>query len=161
MASKETYKGTEIFFDEKEEVWYYLNEGTRVWDASLKKLKEKMDKFNRSKFERIAIWFIGNRYRSGNEKEWQPTYIKATITSVDPNGNAFIVPDGKKSAVKENIKWRSYLYLDTPENRKRIAEFEKESKLEFEAKMRKDAARESFEMLDGKKIMQEIYGESV
>lgn len=159
MTAKETYKGTDIFFDKTREVWYYLNDGSEVWDASLKKLKDKMDRFNRSTFKRITVWFHINRYRSGQEKEWKPTYGKFTLTSVDPNWHAFLVEEGKKNAQKESIRYNSYIYLDTPENRKLIAEYEKQSKIAFEADQKKRELSASFERLDGAKLMKDLYGE--
>lgn len=159
MASKEIYKGTDLYFDEKDEVWYYQNDGARVWDQSLKKLKEKLDKFNRAKFDRIKIFLRINRYRSGTEKEWLETYGPATITSVDPNGNAFIVPEGEKHSRKESIRYNSYLYYDTPKNRKLIEQYHEQSRIKFAAEQKMKELEKKFDMVDGPALIKKIYGE--
>lgn len=177
MATKETYNSFEIQFDEKREVWFahVWEEGdkgnsseNRVENASLKKLKELLDKAKRRKFERMAIFVRTNRYRlgGGRDKSYESQFEEAMLTSIAPGGNMFFVRKGSKHSEKTYIS--SYynsrsteLVLDTPANRKVIADIETAGRIEWEAEIKQEKLRDDLLYVDGQKLYEQVYSKKL
>ena len=172
---KQTYNGFEIRFDEESETWCtdvdekgkqseYMSSDRRIENQSLKKLKEALDLLKRSKFERKAVFVRTDRYRigRGEDKKYEPQYTEATLTSIAPNGNAYVVKKGEKHADKTSLKYgESGIILDTPENRKLIEQIEKEGENEWRAEVAQERLRNKLKQLDGKKAYKEVYGKEI
>lgn len=173
---EEIYNGFKIRFDVKTEVWYtcvdengkpyqYDSDEKRVWDSSLKKLKEKLDLMCKSKFERMKVFVRAGHYRlgGGRDEEYLPEYTEATLTSVAPNGNAYIVKKGEKHSEKYHLGGfrNNSIIQDTPENRKIIAAFEKQGEIGWNADREQARLKENLEMVDGEKLFKSIYKKDI
>lgn len=158
----EEYNGIEIRFNKERELWYFVHDGERVEDASLKKLKTLIDKMKRSKFERIKIIVQTDRYRygGGRDPKYLAQYEFATITSISPQGYAFFVREGKKAAERTGLKY-SDIILDTPDNRKIIAEIEKHGEAEWRAEREQEAAKKKLKLLKGAAVCKDLYGKDI
>lgn len=168
MADKEIYNGFEIFFDKEKEEWFtqIKNDGgewDRIGNVSLKKLKESLDVMKRSKFERIPCFVSTKHYRygGGRDEKYLPHYCEATITSVSPNGNAWVVRKGEKHSEKHGLRWSSDIIMDTPENRKLIKEFEEQAEIEFNAEKKQNKIREKLQKVDGAKLYKSVYSKDI
>ena len=176
MNDKQIYNGFEIKFDETHEVWYthvdengkqpeYTSSDNKLENVSLKKLKEILDKLKKSKFERMKVFVRADNYRygGGNDKKYSPQYTEATLTSVAPNGNAYVVKKGEKHGDKFNLKYRGSegIFLDTPENIKIITEIDIEGEKEWKAEVLQKKLKEKLKMIDGHKVYEGIYGKEL
>lgn len=166
---KETYNGFEIRFEEKNEEWvaYIEVEGAtekqRIANTSIKKLKETLDKLKRNAFARVPCFVRTSHHRMGGGKDekYLPYYTEATITSVSPNGNAWVVQKGKKTAERHGLRWSDDIIEDTPQNRKLIAQYEEQSEIEFHAEKKQVKLREQFKKIDGRKLYEKVYGKDL
>ena len=165
---QQTYNGFEISFEEKGELWVAVvdldnGEKERVTDSSLKVLKTKLDLFKKKKFERMPVFVRATgRYRmgGGQDKAYEPQYTEAMVTSVSPDGNIYTVAKGKKTGEKHHIsQWasRGTIVLDTPENRKMIAEIEKAGQAEWEAEKTQAELVAKLEYLNDKELYKQVY----
>lgn len=160
---KITHGKFQISYDEEKEVFYthVETEGSqeRVERPSLKKLKDHLDKLDRKKFERIAVFVKTHSYsyRSGDERKYTPQYEEATITSISPAGRIYFVRKGKKNAEQAGY-WRDDMILDTDANRKIIAEIEEQGAIEFNANKSQDSMRKKLKAVDNKKLFEQVYG---
>ena len=160
MITEREHNGFKITFNEKEEQWYAnLGDGEFFHHTSLAKLKEALDKKKKGDFDRIPIFVLINRY--GSHKEWTERYGEATITSVSPNGNAYYVEKGSKHAQKEGLRYGGWLYEDTKENRKLIAEYHALSKKNFDIEAEMEVVQKKMKKLDGEKLFKSIYGRAL
>lgn len=171
----ETYAGFEIRFDEKNEVWFANvdsdgkpakidSQDGRIQHASLKKVKELIDLARRSKFKRMPVFVRSGNYRrgGGQDEKYLPEYSEATLTSVSPGGNAYVVKKGEKHADKTWLRYGdSGIILDTPENRKLIAEFEMQGEIEWRAEREQERIKAKMKQLDGPKTFEAIYGKTL
>ncbi len=100
-------------------------EDTRTELQGLKDRRGSLDKSRRNEFKRMPCFVRSGHYRQGGgrDEKYLPYYTEATITSVSPNGNAYVVRKGEKHGEKHNIRWNSDIILDTPANRKLIVDF--------------------------------------
>jgi len=182
MKQENIYNGFNIRFDEKEEVWYALvsedgtesdvsSPDTRVQDASLKKLKERLDLIKRKKFERRKVLIqVSHRYRygGGRDEKYDLQFTEGVMTSVSPNGTVWVVPKGEKHPEKFRIHVYSSddigqidVYEDTPENRAIIAQIEKAGEAEWRAEVEQNKARKKLKGISGSKLYKEIYGKNI
>lgn len=180
--NKQDYNGFEVGFNTDSEMWYalvdeegkqakYNSPDTLTEDASLKKLKERLDLIKRKKFERRPVLILNNRYRhgGGEDKKYESQYAEGTMTSVSPNGTVWVVKKGEKSPEKHHISNYSTLdkgtldsvYEDTPKNRAIIAEIETAGKAEWEAEVAQKKSKEKLKGIGGKKLYKEIYGKDL
>lgn len=171
---KEIYNGFEIKFDKRDEVWYtdvgedgkqaqYSSPDTRVQNASLKKVKELLDGLKRGRFERKNVFVTNDSYRYNSQKEkFVPKYTQAVITSVSPNGNAFIVKKGEKHASKYRLHYSdSELIIDNPENRSTILKIEDQRKAIFNAKKEEEKLKKQLKCFNGKQLYKEVYNKDL
>lgn len=181
-AEKQVYNGFGVFFDEKHEVWFahvgedgkdagVRSDDTRLEDASLKKLKERLDIIKRRKFERRPVLVRkGGRYRygGGRDEKYEPQYEEGTMTSVSPSGVVYVVPKGDKHPDKYRIhtygandKGEIEVYEDTPENRATIAEIEKQGEAEWRAEVAQKEAEARLKKVGGRKLYKDVYGKDL
>ncbi len=178
MKEKLIYNGLNISFDEDKEYWYtnidpitgkqaeYRSVGeNEIHNTSLKELKKMLDVMKRKKFERIPVFISAGNYRygGGDDPRYLPQYAEGVLTSISPNGNAFVVKKGSKHGEKFFLgRYNSEsIILDTPENRKVIAEIEAAGKKEWEAEKSKKELRKKLKFIDGKKVYKDIYGKEL
>lgn len=171
---QEIYNEFTIKFDEKMEYWYAcvsedgkddpINCGDNVVrHASLKTLKEMLDKIKRRKFERTPVFVRADYYRlgGGRDEKYMPHWTEATMTSVSPNGNIFVVKKGEKHAKKMYARYGTGIYHDTPENRVLIEEYEKNGEMEWRAERQQRIIGEKMKQVDGEKLYKQVYGKDM
>lgn len=153
---KEIHNGIEITFSRDQEDWWANVGDEQIRDKSLAAVKEYIDKMKKKEFKRVPVFTVGERYRSGKEEVFKPRYVEAVISSVSPNGNAYVMKNGSKHAEKEGLRY-TYLIDGTEQNRKLLAEYEKYAEEEFNADKKKEAVMKKIKRLDGNALFKSIY----
>lgn len=138
---QQEYRGFRIVYSESGNVWQFFSDGTWYEASSLGDAKSKIDAMQKKAFKRIPV-YVGNHGPLG----------LAVITSIRPNGDVFIVPEGKKSA--EKIYGRAYVQNEA--NQAKVAEIHA---LETEKKKIEDRVseiRKALEPVDLQAVKKEL-----
>lgn len=142
------YRGTKLYFDEKDEKWYYLDAGERIESKSIAELKRWIDKKLKGDFERIPV--LCHQSRWGGERD---EIVKGEITSVSPDGDVWL----KRGAKDHAQKCRETVYAYTEKNLAIFAEFKAEKKKQQEAEDRADKLLASMEEVNTDELRKKYY----
>lgn len=152
---EQEYHGQTIQFDEGSERWFIYHEGKQQSNASIKIIKNFIDRLNKKAFDRIPIYVEQERsYYSRNEIV--QGYEEATITSIGIDGTVFIVRNGQKSA---SHGWGGY--LKSEKNKKLIDEIIQIRGQIIKLKIEEEKKEKSLEKVDTEKLRRQVLGEKI